>query len=258
MGQRLSRAKKKIATAKIPYRVPGDHELPDRLSAVLAAVYLIFTTGHHAPEGALGARVDLADEAVRLARVLAELMPDEPECGGLLALLLATHARRHARVDEAGQPVLLARQDRSSWDRAAIAEASVLLERELTRHRPGPYQIQAAIACLHGIAPAYPDTDWPQIAVLYSLLEEHLPTPVVRVNRAVAVAEVSGPAAALTLLDTVAADDVERWHLYWSTRANFLRRLGRELDARDAFDRALSCPMNDTDRRFLAGERNRA
>ena len=153
---------------------------------------------------------------------------------------------------------MLANQNRSSWDRAAIDEASVLLERELTRRRPGPFQIQATIACLHSIAPAYSDTDWPQIVVLYSLLEEHLPTPVVRVNRAVAVAEVSGPAAALALLDTVAAEDVELCHLYWSTRANFLRRLGRESDARDAFDRALGCPMNDTDRRFLEGERNRA
>lgn len=248
MGQRISRAKKKIATARIPYRVPEDHELPDRLPAVLAVVYLIFTTGHHPPRGRLDERVDLADEAIRLARLLAELMPDEPECLGLLALLLATNARRKARLSPDGTMVLLADQDRSLWDTSAIAEASALLDASL-RRRIGPYQIQAAIAVLHGIAPGFDDTDWAQIADLYRMLEELQPTPVVTVNRAVAEAHVLGPEAGLELLDAVtAADD---WHLLWSTRAELLRRLGRRQAAKEAYRRALACDMNESDRAFI-------
>ena len=200
IGQRISRAKAKIAKAHIPYRVPEAHELPDRLRPVLATVYAVFTAGHHAPVGELDARLDLADEAIRLSRVLVELMPDEGECVGLLALTLATNARRRARVDGDGEIVLLADQDRSLWDRDAIAEASALVESVLRRGRPGAYQIQAAIACLHGSAPTYADTDLQQIAELYALLEKRWPTPVVRVNRAVAVAEVDGPRAGLDLL----------------------------------------------------------
>ena len=249
MGQRISRAKKKIATARIPYRVPPDHELPDRLPAVLAVVYLIFTTGHHAPHGALDSRVDLAEEAIRLARLLVRLMPDEPECSGLLALLLATHARRATRLTDDGELVLLADQDRTRWDREAIEEAERLVGTTLQRRRPGPYQIQAAIAALHGVAPSHAATDWRQIVELYRLLEVHQPTPVVRVNRAVAEAEADGPAAGLALLDEVTG--AEHWHLYWSTKAELSRRVGDTAAAADAYRRALTCAMNDTDRVFL-------
>jgi RNA polymerase sigma-70 factor (ECF subfamily) len=251
IGQRISRSKAKIAKAHIPYRVPEAHELPDRLPPVLTTVYAVFTAGHHAPVGELDARLDLADEAIRLARVLVELMPDEAECIGLLALTLATDARRSARTDDAGDIVLLADQDRSRWDLAAIAEASALVESVLRRGRPGAYQMQAAIACLHGVAPTYADTDWPQIAELYRLLEMRWPTAVVRVNRAVAVAEVAGPRAGLALLAELAGGPTERWHLYWSTRADFHRRLGETDAAVGSYRRAVECPCNDSDQRFL-------
>jgi RNA polymerase sigma-70 factor, ECF subfamily len=251
IGQRISRAKAKISKAHIPYRVPDEHELPDRLRPVLTTVYAVFTAGHHAPVGELDARLDLADEAVRLGRVLVELMPDEGECVGLLALTLATNARRGARTDSDGEIVLLADQDRSLWDHAAIGEASALVESVLRRGRPGAYQMQAAIACLHGVAPTYAETDWPQIAELYAMLEVRWPTPVVRVNRAVAVAEVAGPAAGLALLQDLVGTATERWHLYWSTRADFQRRLGQMAAAADSYRQALECPSNDSDRRFL-------
>jgi RNA polymerase sigma-70 factor (ECF subfamily) len=251
IGQRISRAKAKIAKAHIPYRVPEAHELPDRLRPVLATVYAVFTAGHHSPVGELDERVDLADEAIRLARVLVELMPDEAECVGLLALTLATDARRSARTGADGEIVLLADQDRSLWNAAAIAEAAGLVESVLRRGRPGAYQIQAAIACLHDVAPTYAETDWPQIAELYLLLEARWPTPVVRVNRAVAVAEVDGPSAGLDLLDELVGGPTERWHLYWSTRADFQRRLGQRGVAADSYRHALECPCNDSDRRFL-------
>ncbi len=251
IGQRISRAKAKIAKAHIPYRVPDEHELPDRLRPVLATVYAVYTAGHHAPIGELDARLDLADEAIRLARVLVELMPDEAECVGLLALTLATNARRRARTDSDGEIVLLADQDRSQWDVEAIAEASALVESVLRRGRPGAYQMQAAIACLHGAAQTYADTDWPQIAELYRMLEVRWPTPVVRVNRAVAVAENAGPRAGLALLSELIGTPTERWHLYWSTRADFQRRLGETTAAADSFRQALDCPCNDSDRRFL-------
>jgi RNA polymerase sigma-70 factor, ECF subfamily len=251
IGQRISRAKAKIAKAHIPYRVPDEHELPDRLRPVLTTVYAVFTAGHHAPVGELGGRVDLADEAVRLGRVLVELMPDEAECVGLLALTLATNARRRARTDSDGEIVLLADQDRSLWDHNAIAEASSLVESVLRRGRPGAYQMQAAIACLHGVASTYAETDWPQIAELYAMLEKRWPTPVVRVNRAVAVAEVAGPRAGLGLLSELVGTSAERWHLYWSARADFQRRLGDMGAAADSYRQALKCPSNDSDRRFL-------
>ena len=258
MGQRISRAKRKIAMARIPYRVPEDHELPDRLPAVLATIYVVFTIGHHAVSGPLDARVALADEGVRLARLAVALMPDEPECAGLLALSLATHARRAARVDAAGDLVLLADQDRRLWDHEAIGEAAELVEATLRRRRPGPYQLQAAIAVLHGLAPSITETDWPQIAELYQALESHQPTAVVRVNRAVAEAEVHGPATGLELLDELTtatslagADQIDRWHLHWSTRADLLRRLGRLTEAAESYERALTCPTNDSDRHFL-------
>jgi RNA polymerase sigma-70 factor (ECF subfamily) len=200
-------------------------------------------------------RVDLAEEAIRLARLAVELMPDEGECVGLLALTLATHARRRARVDANGNLMLLPDQDRARWDHAAIAEAAQLVESVLRRGRPGPYQIQAAIACLHGVAPTYADTDWRQIAELYTLLEERWPTSVVRVNRAVAVAEVAGPAAGLRLLTPLEGTAAERWHLYWSTRADLHRREGDFDAAVIAYRRALECPCNETDRRFLESRR---
>ena len=255
MGQRISRAKKKIATARIPYRIPADHELPERLPAVLATVYAVVTAGHHAPEGPLDSRGELAEEGIRLARLLCDLMPDEPECAGLLALALATYARRDVRVDAAGDLVLLAAQDRTQWHHDEIAEADAVVQGALRGRRPGPYQLQAAIACVHGLAPTMADTDWQQIADLYGHLERMAPTPVVRVNRAVAVAEADGPVAALSLLDEL-GPRAEEWHLYWSTRAELLLRLGRPAEAAGAFGRALACTPNDSDRRFL--ERRRA
>ena len=259
IGQRISRAKAKIAGARIPYVIPHDHELPDRLPSVLTALYAVFTLGHHAAFGALDSRVDLSTEGVRLARILVDLMPDEPECLGLLALMLATHARRNARTDSAGELVLMEYQDRSQWNHADIAEAAALIERVLSRRQIGSYQIQAAIACLHGLAPTWPDTDWPQIAVLYAMLEELAPTMVVRVNRAVAVAHTEGPEAGLRLLqldelnranaaNTAAA---QRWHLYWSTNAELLSRAGRPGEALVAYQRALACEVNNSDRHFL-------
>lgn len=248
MGQRISRAKKKIATARIPYRIPDDHELPDRLPAVLSTIYVVFTTGHHAPRGRLDARVDLADEAIRLGRVLTELMPDEPEVWGLVALMLATHARRAARLDESGSAVLLPDQDRSKWDRAAIDEAAGIVDAVLRRRAVGSYQIQAAIAVLHGLAPSDAGTDWKQIVDLYRMLEQVAPGPVVRINRAVAESKVFGAEHALALLEGA---ELEHWHLYWSTRAELLRLAGRASAARQSLAAALECDMNDSDRRLL-------
>lgn len=248
MGQRISRAKKKIATARIPYRIPEDHELPDRLPAVLSAIYVIFTTGHHAPVGRLDARVDLADEAIRLGRILTDLMPDEPECQGLLALMVATHARTPARIDDEGRQVLLADQDRSKWDRVAIDEAASIVDRVLRRRRVGPIQIQAAIATLHGLAPSDAETDWPQIVDLYRMLEQVSPGAVTRVNRAVAESKVFGPEHALELLDGVEAGE---WHLYWSVRSELERESGRHSEAVESLRRALDCELNASDRTLL-------
>jgi RNA polymerase sigma-70 factor, ECF subfamily len=251
MGQRLSRAKRKISAARIPYRVPSDHELPDRLPTVLTTVYAVFTVGHHAPSGRLDSRVDVADEGVRLARLLTDLMPDEPECKGLLALVLATHARRDTRLDEFGDLVLLDRQDRQRWHHAEIAEAAAIIENVLPFRRIGPYQLQAAISCLHSTAATIEATDWNQIATLYAHLENCSPSPVVRVNRAVAVAYASTPQHGLALLDTLNGPLIDRWHLYWSTRAELHLRSGHIDQAQHCFERALACEMNDTDRRFL-------
>jgi RNA polymerase sigma-70 factor, ECF subfamily len=247
MAQRISRTKAKIAEAHIPYRVPSDHELPQRLPPVLVTVYAVFTAGHHAPIGSFDARVDLADEGIRLARLLTELMPDEPECWGLLALALATDARRDARLDESGEMVLLADQDRTRWDHEAIAEAAAILDDRLAGRQPGPFQIQAAIATSHGLAPTYEDTDWEEIAMLYRLLETMQPTTVVRVNRAVAEAEVAGPESALALLEGIASD----WHYLWVARSDFQRRLGRTDEAAASLTRALEADMNDSDRALL-------
>ena len=249
MAQRLTRAKRKIAAARIPYRIPEDHELTDRLTAVLTVIYAVFTAAHAPHEGEDVVIVDTANEAIRLARLVNELVVDEPESDGLLALLLATHARSTARVDAHGDLVLMADQNRELWDRDAIREAADLVDRALRRRRPGPFQIKAAIACLHGLAPTWAETDWPQIAELYELLERHEPTAVVRTNRVVAVAEVDGPEAALRLLDE--SPVVPTWHLHWSTRADLLRRLGRFDDAATDYRRAIDLATNDADRRFL-------
>jgi RNA polymerase sigma-70 factor (ECF subfamily) len=249
MSQRLTRARKKIAAARIPYRVPEDHELTDRLRPVMAVIYAAFTAGHHAPAGDAVVRIDIAAEAIRLARLVNDLVVDEPEAQGLLALLLATHARSAARIDAAGDVVLLADQDRSLWDRQAIREAAEVIDAALRRRRPGPYQVQAAIACLHGLAPAAAETDWPQILELYDLLLQMQPTVAVTVNRAVAVAEVHGAAAGLDALDAVEGTD--DWHLAWAARADMLSRLGRDEDAAGCYRRALACDCNAADRRFL-------
>ncbi len=245
MGQRISRTKAKIADAHIPYRIPSDHELPSRLTPVLVTVYAVFTAGHHAPTGAFDARVDLAEEGIRLARLLTELMPDEPECWGLLALTMATHARGEARRNAAGEMVLLADQDRTRWDHEAITVAADIVDRHQTR--PGPFLLQAAIATLHGLAPSYEETDWEEIAALYRTLETIQPTVVVRVNRAIAEAEVVGPEPALSLLHEVASD----WHYLWAARADLYRRLGRTEEASLSLERALAAEMNDSDRILL-------
>ena len=243
MAARITRAKKKIATAGIPYRVPPDAELPARLGGVLAVLYLVFTEGHAATSGDRPVRRELCDEAIRLARVLVALMPDEPEAAGLLALLLLQHARRDARVDPAGRLVLLPDQDRSRWDAGQIAEGLALV-----RGAAGPYQLQAAIAAEHARAPTAADTDWGRIAALYAALEELTGSPVVRLNRAVAVAEVAGPAAGLELLDGL---DLPGFHLLPATRADLLRRLGRPAEARQHYAEALALAGNAADRDFL-------
>jgi RNA polymerase sigma factor (sigma-70 family) len=250
IAQRIVRAKKKIRDAAIPYRVPGAGELPDRLPPVLTVLYLIFNEGYTSTSGPL-LRADLSLEAVRLARALAALMPDEPEVLGLLALLLLTEARRPARVGPAGELVTLADQDRSRWDRELIAEGHDLVRRCLRRDRPGPYQIQAAINAVHTDGPA---TDWTQVLALYDQLLRHLPTPVVALNRAVAVAEVHGPALALASIESV---DLPGYHLLPATRADLLARLGRTAEARAAYDEAIALATNDTERTFLQTRRSR-
>jgi RNA polymerase sigma-70 factor (ECF subfamily) len=251
MAKRLVRARKKIAAAHIPYRVPADHELPDRLPAVLNVVYLVFTEGHRATSGDALVRVDLCDEALRLARLLRELLPDEPEVAGLLALLLATDARRATRVDERGDLVLLADQDRSRWDRAATLEGADLVAWALRRSAgsPGPYQLQAAIAACHTTAPTFEATDWGQIVALYDLLLARAPSSVVALNRAVAVGERDGSAAGLVLVD--ALDDLGRFALWHSARGELLRRLGRPDEAAAAYRAALALELSAAERRFL-------
>jgi len=252
LAARITRAKRKIALARIPYRVPPAHELPDRLDAVLTVVHLLYTTGHTAPQGDELVRPDLVERALDLARMLHALMPDDREVRGLLALLLLTDARRATRTAADGQLLLLSEQDRSRWDRRAIAEGSELVLGALRRGRPGRFALQAAIAAVHAEAPSYAETDWREVLSLYDVLLGVWPSPVVALNRAVAVAMVEGPAAGLAAVDAIADDPRLAGYPYLAaTRADLLRRLGRAQDAARAYRTALSLATNTAERSFL-------
>jgi RNA polymerase sigma-70 factor (ECF subfamily) len=252
MAKRLVRAKQKIAHAGIPYRVPPAHLLPERTPGVLGVLYLLFNEGYAATAGADLVRHSLSAEAIRLARVLTRLMPEEPEAAGLLALMLLHDARRTARLDARGDLVTLEDQDRSLWDTAEISEGTGLLQDALRRGRPGPYQVQAAIAACHATAPAAEGTDWPQIAALYGELAKLTPTPVVELNYAVAVGMARGPAAGLPLVQALeASGKLAGYHLLPATRADFLRRLGRDAEAAAAYREALELTSTDAERRYL-------
>jgi RNA polymerase sigma-70 factor (ECF subfamily) len=243
MARRLVRAKRKIKAARIPYRVPQDHELPDRLRPVLAVIYLVYNAGLSSP-----AEQGLCPEAIRLARILATLMPDEPEVAGLLALLLLTESRRSSRTRPDGSIVLLGEQDRTRWDRALIGEGQAIVRWCLHRNQPGPYQLQAAINAVHVDAPTVEETDWSQIVALYDHLLTVAPTPVVALNRAIAIGEVRGPAAALALVDEL---DLDNYYPFQATRADLLRRLGRYSEAAAAYERAANLAPTEAEQDFL-------
>lgn len=248
MAQRITRAKNKIREAAIPYRLPRDADLPDRLASVLAVIYLVFTEGHSATSGEDLVRDDLCAEAIRLGRLLVDLMPDEPETTGLLALMLLSEARRPARTGHDGGLVVLEEQDRGLWDRELITEGHELVRRCLRRNAPGPYQIQAAINAVHMEAPSIHETDWPQVVQLYDHLLLLVPTPVVQLNRAVAVAELQGPAAALPLVEEL---DLPGFHAFHLVRADLLRRLGRNDEAISAYEAAIALTDSEPERRLL-------
>jgi RNA polymerase sigma-70 factor (ECF subfamily) len=250
IAQRIVRAKRKIRDARVPYRVPAEAELPARLKPVLAVIYLVFNEGYAATAGSL-MRLDLCAEAVRLARVLAGLMPDEPEAQGLLALLLLLHARSAARVTTGGSLARLAEQDRRLWDWDLITEGQAIVRACVQRGHPGPYQIQAAINAVHSLAPALDSTDWHAILTLYDQLYALTPTPVVALNRAVALAEVRGPAAGLAAVDDLRSPALDSYYLFHAARADLLRRLGRDEEAAAAYDVARSLTANPVEHAFL-------
>jgi RNA polymerase sigma-70 factor (ECF subfamily) len=253
MAQRIVRAKGKIRDAGIPYRVPDEADLPDRVAAVAAVVYLIFNEGYTASSGDRLVRDDLCAEAIRLGRLLARLMPDEPEAMGLLALMLLIESRRAARTTPEGDMVLLSDQDRSRWDRELIAEGQAIVRACLRRDQPGPYQIQAAINAVHSDAPVGGAADWQQILQLYDQLLAFTPTPIVALNRAVAVAEVQGPDAALNIVESL---DLDRYYLFHAIRADLLRRLGRKAEAAAAYRAAIARTENAAERAFLQRKRD--
>ncbi len=253
MAQRLVRAKHKIRNAGIPYRVPPAHMLPERTGAVLGVVYLLFNEGYAASDGDDLVRSTLCDEAIRLGRTLAALMPDEPEVLGLLALMVLHNARRDARVDELGDLVSLEEQDRTRWDRGAVEEGVAVLDAALRRSEPGPYQVQAAIAACHATAPDAQSTDWHEIAALYDTLARFTPSPVVELNRAVAIAMAEGPEVGLALVDALdASGRLRGYRLLPATRADLLRRMGRTAEAVDAYRAALAMAATDAERRYLS------
>ena len=253
VAQRIVRAKAKIRNARIPYEIPSEPDLPDRLDAVLRVVYLVFNEGYAASSGASLTRHDLSSEAIRLGRVLLELLP-EPEVVGLLALMLLQESRRAARTSPSGDLVLLENQDRSLWNRDCIREGLTLVERALSSRPFGPYTVQAAIAAVHADAPDTSQTDWTQIIGLYDVLLRTDPSPVIELNRAVAVAMRDGPATGFSLIDAILGrGDLGNYHLAHAARADLLRRLGRTADARVSYERALSLAQQEPERRFLKG-----